>query len=210
MEPSSVLVEGAEKYCRIFGFTDTGNRWLDGEAPPSDVPWVDALIGHTSFAISRQNEAAYPSTVVFEADKKVSRPHAEVTYSAIDGSWTIKCLGKNGLDIDAEHIGQDGTKRLTSKARIRCGDSYFFVLFPKKADSAALPPPAPRSSLQSVRSAPKGKVLVPYETMITKVGRRLTDFPETLWLSTTAASFLRSTRSTISNTVTASRRTSRA
>jgi len=68
------------------------------------------------------------------SSKSISRKHALLTYNKQKRMWEIKCLGKNGIEVQGETYGQDSAPvSLQHHARIDMGDSTFFFLLPRES-----------------------------------------------------------------------------
>lgn len=138
--PRTVDIEGVGRaMARLYGIVDTTSlQASSADAGDTEVRQVEAYITQMPYYIGRHRDFTAggedgPMNVhnsLLVASAKVSREHAFIDKTK-DGFFFIKCLSKNGIDINGKHVKQGETEALASMARVRVGPLYVYFLLPK-------------------------------------------------------------------------------
>ena len=136
-ECPSVMIEGVGRcFYRLFGFIDAKGEWAEGDGVPPNAELLSMFVATPTFKIGRRNDAITNAWAATEAllidNPKVSRHHATIELSPDRRSFLIRCLSKNGCDVNGVNIRANETAPLMSGTKIRIGPMYCQFLLPRE------------------------------------------------------------------------------
>ena len=94
--------------------------------------------------LGRRSTSDQCADVDLGTTKSISRKHALIDWNKDKGVFELRCLGKNGLNVNDEHVSQnDDPMPLASKAKISIGETSFYFLLPLNARPQLAAAPTP-------------------------------------------------------------------
>eukprot|EP00455_Lapot_gusevi_P054336 TRINITY_DN868_c0_g5_i1.p1 TRINITY_DN868_c0_g5~~TRINITY_DN868_c0_g5_i1.p1 ORF type:complete len:113 (+),score=21.12 TRINITY_DN868_c0_g5_i1:64-402(+) len=93
-----------------------------------------SLIQGYPYGIGRINADDDPNFLVLNEDMKVSRKHATIEWDSESQSWVVTCVGKNGLHLNSEFVGQHERRALSHKSRLQISEQIIYFLLPHQID----------------------------------------------------------------------------
>jgi len=100
--PSTVKVVGVGDVCaRLFAIMDSKGFGDGGGAPTEVAAPMEMLVTKLPVVIGRSRAATHPEEQFFRVDdNRVSREHAVIDWDADAGCFFVKCLSRNGMDVN--------------------------------------------------------------------------------------------------------------
>jgi len=91
---------------------------------------IDILVKELPVTLGRaeSSQGHLNINVTSAQNNTISRQHLLISYDGTSNRFTLKCLSKNGVDVDKTKYGQGEVVELKSKSAIRAGNSFMYWL----------------------------------------------------------------------------------
>ena len=98
-----------------------------------DNEMIKKFITNYPVKLGRTKEDGEECRIQIGTSKSISREHAVIDWNPDNGSFEIKCLGKNGITVNQMLYKPDNIPApLKQHSAIKIGDSRFYFLLPKE------------------------------------------------------------------------------